>query len=590
MNKAKIILLAAAIACAGTHKAQTFDWGFSLGTATSYEMSSQLLRDADNNLVIMPNIYSQGINLNPLGTNPSFLQNWGWITPMLTYNQQGELIGKKELIDFSVGAMKIASDNSRYVWGNYNSSNVNISLGNSPYYVQMLDSTSQHPDNRFIAKYDAAGNVVWAKNFAFDIYMFNRFNIGIDAAGNFYLGGSFGEAIGNIIDVDFDPTVYNLTCEGERDLFVAKYDANDGHLHWSFNIGVPPQCWTGNCAAYEVNMEGMIVDDAGNIYTAANFGDRLDIDPNPNNVVYLNEPLLSATALLKYDTDGNLVWGQHIGHGDGRADFRLVGRGDNGDLFMNFWYSQNADLDPSANVVGTPLTGCAGCYNTAVIRYDQNGNYLWNYNQPRYEIYMDVFPANNGEYFIHYWTNNLSADTTLNVDIINNAEPCRINNEHSALVRYDANNNFISVWRKNYQTIKGLIIDAQDNIFITGENSGAGCNYDWQGDSTINLPYYGQLDAYLAKFSASTTMVAVGESENTALAIFPNPSHNLVNIQLLEPSTIQFFNLNGQLLSTETVETATLHTISITDLPQAVYTVKIISQSGKIYSQKLVKY
>jgi Secretion system C-terminal sorting domain len=583
----KLQLAITALLLTATLQAQNLEWGFNVGSLSpnvGYDGWEGAQLTSTGNLMVYGSVDFEA-NFNPLG-NPIYNQSYSDKKKIATYSPQGQLL---QLLEHSgsmvIKDIKLDADDNMLILSNYQSSNVDIDFSSSAYYLQMIDSSA----NYCISKHAPNGSLIWAKPFYFP-FVSNNLSIDKDAAGHIYLAGNFGFAqpnVGTVIDVDFDATVYNLTSLGLEDLFLAKYDANDGHLHWAFNIGVPPQCWTGNCHAEEVLMGGLSVDEAGNSYLVANFGDRLDIDPNPNTVVYFNEAINGATALLKYDTDGNLVWGQHIGHGTGNTDFKLAARANNGDIFLRHWFGGEIDLDPSANTVNVQPAAVQAT-NSIVVRYDRDGNYLWHHIEEDYSISMQVHTGNNGDYFIEF-TNMGGTAPMVNVDFINNSQPCLIDATHSAVAKYDANNNFVSVWKSERSFLRKLLVDANENIYTVGYVDSAGCNFDWQGDSIANFTDYEFFDAFIAKYAPSSP-VAIVESENTALAIFPNPSHNLVNIQLLEPSTIQLFNLNGQLLSTETVETATLHTISIANLPQAVYTVKVISQSGKIYSQKLVKY
>lgn len=73
----------------------------------------------------------------------------------------------------------------------------------------------------YLAKYDANGNLVYARSFGstgFDVGT----SVTVDASGNVYMTGWFN----NTVDFDPSPGTANLTSAGSNDVFVAKYDAN----------------------------------------------------------------------------------------------------------------------------------------------------------------------------------------------------------------------------------------------------------------------------------------------------------------------------------------------------------------------------
>src|ERR1035437_7007801 len=79
----------------------------------------------------------------------------------------------------------------------------------------------------FIAKYDANGNVLWAKSVGGEGDVCN--SISADASGNVFITGWF-----SCSSITFGSTT--LTNTGGEDLFIAKYDAI-GNVLWAKNAG-----------------------------------------------------------------------------------------------------------------------------------------------------------------------------------------------------------------------------------------------------------------------------------------------------------------------------------------------------------------
>ena len=92
-------------------------------------------------------------------------------------------------------------------------------------------------DDIFIAKYDASGNCLWAKNAGGIGYDYG-YGIATDANGNSYVTGSFyGTATFGTIQ---------LVSYGYDDIFIAKYDASGnciwakkaGGINWDFGYSI----------------------------------------------------------------------------------------------------------------------------------------------------------------------------------------------------------------------------------------------------------------------------------------------------------------------------------------------------------------
>ena len=107
----------------------------------------------------------------------------------------------------------------------------------------------------FIAKYDAAGNVLWAKS-AVGIDSDRGYSVTTDASGNVYVTGSFDSPT-----ITFGTTTLtNAGTTGYSDMFIAKYDAA-GNVLWAKSEGS-----TSYDEGYSV-----ATDASGNVYVMGYF-------------------------------------------------------------------------------------------------------------------------------------------------------------------------------------------------------------------------------------------------------------------------------------------------------------------------------
>src|SRR5437867_4686294 len=143
----------------------------------------------------------------------------------------------------------------------------------------------------FVAKYDNAGNVLWANaagGSGFDDY---GLSIAVDPAGNCYVTGAFsGQA-------SFGTNA--LINVGGSDIFLAKYDS-DGNLLWVQQAG-----------GVSLNSgRAVAVDAQGNSYITGVFQGT---GPFGNTNLTAHSLADYDFFVAKYDTTGNLVWVQQGG-------------------------------------------------------------------------------------------------------------------------------------------------------------------------------------------------------------------------------------------------------------------------------------
>ena len=115
----------------------------------------------------------------------------------------------------------------------------------------------------FVARYDAAGNYVYAKAMGgagFD----EGYSIAVDAADNAYVTGY----LSGIVDFDPGPGIFNLTSAGVYDIFLVKIDAA-GNLVFAKAMGS-----AGVDYGY-----GVAVDGLGNAYVTGSIGATTNFDP-----------------------------------------------------------------------------------------------------------------------------------------------------------------------------------------------------------------------------------------------------------------------------------------------------------------------
>ncbi len=337
-------------------------------------------------------------------------------------------------------------------------------------------------DDIFVAKYDASGNLVYAIGMGGTTQDYGL-SIAIDGSGNAYITGFFAAT------VDFDPGVgtANLTSAGERDIFLAKYDAS-GNYVFAKRFGASYYNDQGNAVA---------VDADGNAYLTGYFQGTVDFDPGAGTANLTSAGSFD-TFLAKYDASGNYVYAKRIG-GSSSDEGLSVAIDGNDNAYLSGYYSGTADFDPGP---GTANLISVGSYDAFLAKYDATGNYV--YAIPLGGTSTDygnsiALDGSGNPYLAGYFRNTVDFDPG-----IGTANLISVGDKDIFLAKYDAEGNYvyaIGFGGSSDEQGKSVAIDASGNAYLTGIFKGT-ADFD-PGAGTSNLTSAGDFDIFLAKYNAT---------------------------------------------------------------------------------------
>ncbi|MEZ4686138.1 MAG: hypothetical protein R3B47_08750 [Bacteroidia bacterium] len=146
----------------------------------------------------------------------------------------------------------------------------------------------------FIAKYDSAGNLLWATDFGGSLNEYPS-DVGLSLYGDIYVCGSFNGT------VDFDPGAASVqrTSRGGTDAFLVKFDGN-GVFQWVVTFG-------GASTTNALDGADGLVVGLNEVYLVGSFEGSF-IDVNPNGTPYYQHSSGDQNMfLIKYT-----AYGDHI--------------------------------------------------------------------------------------------------------------------------------------------------------------------------------------------------------------------------------------------------------------------------------------
>lgn len=465
-------------------------WAKSIGTDSGADGGYGLAIDATGNS------YSTGsfvgtVDFDPGAGSVSLSGSTSLTTNgyLLQMNSDGNYISAMALGFYSPNALtdigsaiKVDASGNSYVLGTF-SGTVDFDAG-----AAVQDLTSAGSEDIFLAKYDATGNILWAKRLG-GTSTESGAALALDASGNIYITGFF------IGTADFDPGsgVQNLTSTAANiDLFLAKYDASGNYI-WAKRMGGSGS-ETGTALA---------IDASGNCYVTGNFSGTADFDPDAATTQNLVSTGNADIFLAKYNASGNYIWAKAMGSVDVDAG-NGVAVDASGNSYITGLFRGTADFDPGPAVQNLLHAGAGDIF---LAKYDASGNYVWakRIGGSGTDNGGDVVVDASGNAYI---TGSFQG---ANINFDPNGGPQYLSDAGSGdifMAKYDASGNYVWAKRMGGTTVdycRGLAMDASDNLYITGGFSGT-ADFD-PGTGTYNLTAAGNVDIHLAKYDASGNFI-----------------------------------------------------------------------------------
>ena len=474
--------------------------------------------------------------------------------------------------------------------------------------------------NIYIAQYSPSGILNWIRT-AGGTYG--------DYAKALYCDGSSvyiaGEIEGYGHSITFENSPVTITCIGDNDMFLAKYDL-DGNLLWAVSGG----------GYYSDKALGITADKNGNVYVCGFFTNTAifsgtTIYGNGNKEIFI----------AKYDMNGNFIWIRQAG-GPGRDEAKAIKCDASGNVYITGMY-EDGKLYESFT-----LASPQDYFNIFLAKYDPDGNLAWvktaggNYDDVAWALTIDdagkIFIAGEFNATATFDTIKLITTGSANIFVacyedtgtalwaasaggplidrargigcdgtnlyITGQFSMSANFGSFSLIGTDSSEIFIarlnnegdfewatavggppdSVETLSYESGNSIYAENTGNVYVTGTLLNGGIF-----GSTAITPY-SRSDVFITKLTAGLG-VSVVENNKPEISIYPNPGSGKFTINLnypdLHKKQISATNCLGQLIYKKTVESSSQLNIDLSAYKKGIYFIEIKTEDHAIFREKI---
>lgn len=253
--------------------------------------------------------------------------------------------------DISPSSVNSDSDGNIFVAGEF-SSRTDFNPGEDSLFLE-----SYGYDDIFISKYNAFGELIWAKNIG-ENYNDVCNSMTLDDNYNIYITGHFSRT------VDFDPgnETHELSTTGGDDIYIAKYDSA-GNFKWAVSMGLLNASDEGT---------SITTDKEGNVLITGWFQGTVDFEPGTTTFnLTSNGP---GCFILKLSAEGNFIWAKNIDSTGGWVEGHTIKTDKNNNVFVSGLFQSSTDFNPGA---GTHNMEPATENAAFLLKLDKNGNFKW---------------------------------------------------------------------------------------------------------------------------------------------------------------------------------------------------------------------
>ncbi len=551
MKNNGILILVAICLLSSASFTQVPNWAWAKSAGGSnIDVARCIAVDATGNVFVTGWFYSRNISFGSISlTNVSFLDDKDIF--LVKYDASGNVVWAKSAggnIEDFANSISVNNSGNIYITGYFNSDTLNIGE---------LSLSKIGGTNIFYAKYDANGNVLWAKNEVGAPFE-GESSIAEYADGFVYLVGESG-SYKKDYNTEISRNVLDL------DILVRKYNG-DGNEVWSKTA-------QGNLNDYA---NSVAVDTSGNVYVAGHF-ESASIKFGAITLVNYG---YNDIFLVKYNASGSVQWARCPSWGNNEDKANSVATDMIGNCYIAGAFSSDS-ISFAGNTLINANAGDFGREDIFLVKYDASGNVLWAKSAgglTRDKAYSIITDANGDLYLAGSFE---SEHITFGTFVLTNTGGGGLNQADIFLVKFDDSGNVLwatstGVAQNNQEGVAySVATDITGNIFLSGMFEGNNLPF-----GTYSLENAGGYDAFLAKLGNVNGMNDLNYAIN--IDVYPNPTNNNLSIDAQQIVEIEIFNIQGQQIKTIVAHSNRI-SVDISEFQRGLYIIKVEDRKRDCY-------
>jgi hypothetical protein len=523
-----------------------------------------LAHDDDGNLIVAGYFNSHGntADLDPGPGVTALTTNVNEINAFVAkYSPTGQVIWARSFLGNALGhAYGVTTDGSGdiYVTGMFLGT-VDFNGGPSEYLM-----TATTNEDGFLVKYRASGEFMWARQFATTGFSEGH---GVAFSGDgIYVTGTFT----NTMDLDPSAGTMEVSSNGERDVFVAKYDVV-GNAIWVKNFGGTD---------FDSGM-AITADATGTVTLAGIFSDTVDFDPDPALTEEHASTGLNDVFVARFDSSGELVFARTAASTESSSATAVVSDAD-GNIYVGGQYKGVFDLDPTSG--SDVLNQAFGSFADGfVMKYDPAGTMLWGKSLHGASHFSLVTGLAVDDFYGKLYVTASYNGAGMDADPGPGLEEMAPSTVRDLLFgEYDLDGDMI--WARslggNYDDeLLGVVVNTDGSLCIAGYYASEEIDVDPSSVDNI-VPGSGNRNLLLASYG--TSALAVNEASESTVSLFPNPTGGALSLTFsgMEDATAVVTDLHGKtVIPSQTIVSGC--TLALNDLPAGVYLVRIAGSDAE---------
>lgn len=504
--------------------AQDFEWIKQIGGSASTSSGNKMLRDRSGNLIIMGN-FSGVIDFDP-GPSSYTMSSYGSNPTvkifLLKLDSLGNFLWVKKL---SVGS-DVALDRlgNIFITGTC-SGTVDIDPGPETY---TLTGVSDSP-SAFVLKLGLTGDFIYAKSFNTQVGSCSGNLILLDSLLNIYTIGSL--VVG---PVDFDPGINTYTM---------------GTSYVQYPSG----------STYETNYYLSKLDSNGNfVYVrkiASDFGQgslKASINKNGEIVIMEGHPAYSNSRpsgayILKYNANGNMVWGKSIPY----FSFRAMCMDPANNICIVGATTTSIDVMPGT---GTFYVGAVSGYpaSTFFLQLSKDGTFIWAKsidnieNGPSISVFGNTTDESGTQYICGTYKGVIDFDAGDPVFTMSSV------NGNGFILKLNAQGDFkgvVPIGKNGSSSANSIVCNNNGSLYTTGSFAGT-VNFD-PGTGIYDLAAFGTRNSFVHKINSQIITDIETQTLENGLRFFPNPVASMLYLQInddFKNAVCRIIDINGKVV------------------------------------------